>query len=537
MATSTRAAEAGAGASAPAGITKEEKKVIFASSFGALLEWYDFYIYAALAVYFSALFFPPGNESAAFLASLATFGAGFLVRPIGALLFGRLGDTVGRKHTFLMTILLMGIATIGIGLLPTYESIGIAAPVLLVTLRLLQGLALGGEVGGAVTYVAEQSPVHRRGLYTSSLQTTATIGLLLSLLVVYVLKSSMSVEDFKSWGWRIPFVVSLVMLVISVYIRTTLHESPTFQRMKARGATSSAPIRESFTQWKNLKFVLLLFFIAAGLGAIFGTGHFYSMFFMTQTLKVPQEQVHQMIGIALIAATPFYLFFGWLSDRIGRKWIMLCACLLAALTTQPIFKALTHYANPALETFQANNRIEIRAGDCHFNLFAAPTTPCDQARAFLNSSGVSYTLVESALAGDMTVKIGGKQLDRATPATLKAALEEAGWPAVANVARMNKPVLVGLLFILVIYLAMVYGPLAAFMVELFPARIRYTSLSLPFHLGAGWVGGMLSFVVSAMNVSAGNIYFGLWYPVIVAVIALVVGVLFMPETRGRPMDN
>jgi MFS family permease len=522
---------------APAGMTAEETKVIFASTFGALLEWYDFYIYAALAVYFSALFFPPGNESAAFLASLATFGAGFLVRPIGALLFGRLGDTIGRKHTFLMTILLMGIATIGIGLLPTYDHIGIAAPVLLVLLRLLQGLALGGEVGGAVTYVAEQSPVHRRGLYTSSLQTTATIGLLTSLLVVYLLKSAMSEADFRAWGWRIPFVVSLVMLVVSVYIRTKLHESPTFQRMKARGATSASPIRESFTQWNNLKYVLLLFFIAAGLGAIFGTGHFYSMFFMTQTLKVPQEQVHLMIGIALVAVTPCYLFFGWLSDRIGRKWIMLCACLLAAVTTQPIFRALTHYANPALESFQASNRIELRAGDCHVTLFATPETACDKARAFLNSSGVSYTLVGSAPAGEMTVSIGERRLERATPATLKAALKEAGWPDTADPARIDKPVLVGLLFILLLYLAMIYGPLAAFMVELFPARIRYTSLSLPFHLGAGWVGGMLSFVVSAMNVGAGDIYFGLWYPVIVSIIALVVGLLFVPETRGRPMDS
>jgi MFS family permease len=522
---------------APAGMTAEETKVIFASSFGALLEWYDFYIYAALAVYFSALFFPPGNESAAFLASLATFGAGFLVRPIGALLFGRLGDTIGRKHTFLMTILLMGIATIGIGLLPTYAHIGIAAPILLVLLRLLQGLALGGEVGGAVTYVAEQSPVHRRGLYTSTLQTTATIGLLTSLLVVYVLKTAMSEADFKAWGWRIPFVVSLVMLVVSVYIRTTLHESPTFQRMKASGATSASPIRESFTRWDNLKYVLLLFFIAAGLGAIFGSGHFYSMFFMAQTLKVPQEQVHQMIAIALIAVTPCYLFFGWLSDRIGRKWIMLSACLLAALTIQPIFRALTHYANPALEAFQGSKHIEIHANNCHFSLFSTPDTACDKARAFLNSAGVSYTLIRSTLDGEMTIDIGGKRFVQASPAILKAALKDAGWPDTANVAQMNKPALVGLLFILLLYLAMIYGPMAAFMVELFPARIRYTSLSLPFHLGAGWVGGMLSFVVSAMNVSAGDIYFGLWYPVIVSLIALVVGLLFMPETRGRSMDS
>jgi MFS family permease len=518
------------------GITAEERKVIFASSFGALLEWYDFYIYAALAVYFSTLFFPPGNESAAFLASLATFGAGFLVRPIGALIFGRLGDIVGRKHTFLMTILLMGISTIGIGLLPTYSSIGLAAPVLLVALRLLQGLALGGEVGGAITYVAEQSPLHRRGLYTSSLQTTATIGLLLSLLVVYCLKAFLTQSEFQAWGWRIPFVVSLVMLVISVYIRTKLHESPTFQRMKAHGTTSKAPIAESFTRWSNLKSILLLFCVAAGLGAIFGTGHFYSMFFLNQALRVPQEEVHQMIAIALVGVTPLYLVFGWLSDKIGRKWIMMAACLLAALTIQPIFHALTHYANPALEAFQERNRIEVTAGDCRFNLFSKPVTACDKVRGFLNAAGVSYVVLPPAVPDQVQVRIGDSQVQGFAPDKMKAALKAAGWPEVADSAHLNKPVVVLLLFALLLYLAMVYGPMAAFMVELFPARIRYTSLSLPFHLGAGWIGGMLSFVVSAMNVSAGDIYHGLWFPVIVSAIALVVGVLFVPETAGRQID-
>jgi MFS family permease len=524
-------------ATTPFGITAEEKKIIIASSFGAFLEWYDFYIYAALAVYFSGLFFPPGNESAAFLGSLATFGAGFLVRPIGALFFGRLGDIIGRKHTFLMTIVLMGLSTIGIGLLPTYESIGIAAPTLLVALRLLQGLALGGEVGGAVTYVAEQSPTHRRGLYTSSLQTTATFGLLISLLVVYVLKALVTEAEFRAWGWRIPFIVSFVMLVISVYIRTKLHESPTFQRMKAQGATSKSPILESFTRWNNLKFVLLLFFIASGLGGIFGTGHFYSMFFLTQTLKLPQTQVHLMMGIALVALVPFYLFFGWLSDKIGRKWIMLTACLLAAITIQPIFKALTHYANPALESFQENNHIDITANDCRFNLFSKPDTACDKVRSFLNASGVSYSLNPSSVAGEVKIHIGRQELEGFNPEQLKTALKMAGWPETADVTRINRPIVTGLLFILVVYLAMIYGPLAAFMVELFPARIRYTSLSLPFHLGSGWVGGMLPFVVSAMNVSAGDIYYGLWYPVIVSGVALLVGLFFMPETRGRAIDH
>ncbi|MES2106024.1 MAG: MFS transporter [Pseudomonadota bacterium] len=518
------------------GMTREERKVILASSFGALMEWYDFYIYAALAVYFGALFFPKGNETAAFLASLATFGAGFLIRPVGALVFGRLGDIVGRKYTFLITIVLMGVATVGVGLLPTYSQIGIAATILLVGLRLLQGFALGGEVGGAVTYVAEHSPIHKRGLYTSSLQTTATLGLLLSLLVVYILKSNISEADFRSWGWRIPFVVSLVMLVISVYIRTKLHESPTFLRMKAQGGTSKAPISESFLKWDNLKYVLLLFCISSGLGAIFGTGHFYSMFFLNKTLKMPLEQVHFLIGMALITVAPLYLFFGWLSDRIGRKWIMLSACLLTALTVQPIFKALTHYANPALEQFLEYKAVDVFADDCHFNLFSKPETSCDQVRAFLTESGVSYQQFPAKVSGEVLLTVGGQEIQGTAPEKIKAALKGAGWPESIDQTQINKPMIFILLLILVLYLAMVYGPMAAFMVELFPMRVRYTSLSLPFHLGAGWIGGMLSFVVSAMNVAHGDIYYGLWYPVWVAGGALLVGLLFMPETKGRSLD-
>lgn len=517
-------------------ISTAERKVILAASFGAFLEWYDFYIYAALAIYFSALFFPPGNEAAAFLASLATFGAGFLVRPIGALFFGRLGDTIGRKHTFLVTIVLMGIGTIGIGLLPTYQSIGIAAPIFLVVLRLVQGFALGGEIGGAVTYVAEQSPKHKRGLHTSALQTTATIGLLTSLLVVYALKALIDEAEFRVWGWRIPFLISFVMLAISVYIRTQLHESPIFQRMKAQHTTSSSPIIDSFTNWPNLQRVILLFFIAAGLGAIFGTGHFYSMVFMINTLKLPPAQVHRMIGIALIAAIPCYVLFGWLSDRIGRKWIILTACMLAALTTQPIFKALTHYANPALASFQAHNQIDIYADHCGFNLFAAPVSACDKTRAFLSNAGISYQSHPAAIPGETHVHIGAQQVTGFAPEQMQAALQAAGWSAHADMAQVHRPAVIGLLFMLVFYLTMIYGPIAAFMVELFPAKIRYTSLSLPFHLGAGWVGGMLPFVVSAINVNSGDIYYGLWYPVIVASIALVVGLFFMPETRGRSID-
>ncbi len=517
-------------------MTAEEKKVVLASSFGALLEWFDFYIYAALAVQLGNLFFPKGNETAAFLASLATFGAGFLVRPVGALIFGRLGDMVGRKKTFLVTILLMGIATVGVGVLPTYDQIGIAATYGLVTMRLLQGLALGGEVGGAVTYVAEHSPVERRGAYTSSLQTTATLGLLSSIVVVFSLKAGLSDAQFKEWGWRMPFLLSLLMLVISVYFRAKLQESPTFQRMKAAGTTSKAPVFESFTRASNLKCIALLFVIAAGLGAIFGTGHFYSMFFLNKTLKVPIEEVQLLIGLALVVVTPLYIAFGWLSDRIGRKPIMVAACLLAALTIQPIFKGLTHYANPALERFLESTDIVVSARDCHFRLFAEATTECDKVTGYLTDLGVQYRSTEAASGQPTTVRIADRVVEGFKPDAIKQALVSAGWPQAADLSRINRPAVFGLLFVLVLYLAMVYGPMAAFMVELFPARIRYTSLSFPFHVGAGWVGGMLSFVVSAMNVFTGNLYYGLWYPVIVAGLAFVVAICFMPETRGRDLD-
>ncbi|MEW6645082.1 MAG: MFS transporter [Pseudomonadota bacterium] len=518
-------------------MTAEERKVVLASSFGALLEWYDFYIYAAMAVQLGSLFFPKGNETAAFLASLATFGAGFLIRPVGALFFGRLGDMVGRKKTFLVTILLMGIATIGVGLLPTYDQIGIAATYGLVLLRLLQGLALGGETGGAVTYVAEHSPVERRGAYTSSLQTTATLGLLSSILVVFGLKLVLSDAQFREWGWRMPFLISLLLLVISVYFRAKLHESPTFQRMKATHTTSQAPIIESFTSAANLKCIVLLLIIAAGLGAIFGTGHFYSMFFLSKTLRVPIEQTQLLLGLALAVVTPLYIVFGWLSDRIGRRPIMIAACLFAAVTTFPIFKGLTHYANPALERFLAKADVEVSAGNCNFRLFAAATTDCDRMKDLLTDLGVPYRSTEAAQGAPATVHISGRSIEGFNADAIRQALIADGWPPQADVSAINRPAVFGLLFVLVLYLAMVYGPMAAFMVELFPARIRYTSLSFPFHVGAGWVGGMLSFVVSAMNVSTGNFYFGLWYPVAVSTLALIVAVLFMPETRGRSLED
>jgi MFS family permease len=519
-------------------VTRHELKLIIASSFGTLLEWYDFYIYAALATTFGALFFPSGNDTAAFLASLATFGVGFLVRPIGALFFGRLGDRIGRKYTFMATIVLMGVATLGVGLLPSYQKIGLMAPVLLVLLRLLQGFALGGETGGAATYLAEHSPEGQRGLYTSSLQTTATLGLLSSIGVVSATRALMDHASFQSWGWRVPFLVSLVLLLISVYLRTKLAESPTFQNMKQGGKLSKSPISESFGKWGNLKYVLvMLFSTASGVGVIFGTGHFYSMYFLQNTLKVAPNTVNLYLAIALVCVFPFYLFFGWLSDRIGRKWIMMAACLLLALTTQPIFHALTHYANPDLEAFQQRSPVVVRAGDCHFSPFAAPVTDCDRIRAFLSASGVSYTRSAVLLGDRASTSIGDTTVEGSDPVALKHALLAAGWVEHADPSTINGPVVVLLMWLQIIYLAMVYGPMAAFMVELFPARIRYTSLSLPFHLGSGWFGGMLPFVVSAMAVAHGNIYFGLWYPVGVAALSLTVGVLFVPETFGRDITR
>jgi MFS family permease len=516
------------------GVKRHELKLIFASSFGGLLEWYDFYVYAALAGTFGNLFFPRGNETAAFLASLATFGAGFLVRPIGALFFGRLGDRIGRKYTFMATIVLMGVATVGVGLLPSYAQIGVAAPVALVLLRLLQGFALGGETGGAATYLAEHAPDGQRGFYTSWLQTTATLGLLSSIAVVSVTRATLDDAAFQSWGWRVPFIVSLALLLVSVYLRTRLDESPTFERIRLAGTLSQSPISESFGRWGNLKYVLIMLFsTASGVGVVFGTGHFYSMYFLQNTLKVAPNTVNLFLSIALVGAFPFYLFFGWLSDRIGRKWIMMAACLLLAGTTQPIFRALTHYANPALEAFQQHSPVVVRANDCRISLFAAPVTDCDRIRAFLSASGVSYRRIGIGAAERASTSIGETTVAGSDPVKLKRALVAAGWAEHADRARMNAPAVVFLMWLLVLYLTMVYGPMAAFMVELFPARIRYTSLSLPFHLGSGWFGGMLPFVVAAMAVAHGNIYFGLWYAVGVAALSLVVGVLFIPETFRR----
>jgi MFS family permease len=412
------------------------------------------------------------------------------------------------------------------------------APALLVALRLLQGFALGGETGGAATYLAEHSPADRRGFYTSSLQTTATLGLLASIAAVSISRAAMDEAAFRNWGWRLPFLVSIVLLAVSVYLRTKLAESPTFRDMKQTGRLSKSPIGESFGQWGNLRYVLIMLFsTASGVGVVFGTGHFYSMYFLQNTLKVAPNTVNLFLAIALIAVFPFYLGFGWLSDRIGRKWIMMLACVLLAATTQPIFHALTHYANPGLEAFQKNAPVTVRADDCRFTLFSAPATDCDRIRSFLSASGVSYSQAPQDAGEGASTTIGSSVVHGSDRRALEQALLAAGWSAHADPERIDAPMVVFLMWLLLLYLAMVYGPMAAFMVELFPARIRYTSLSLPFHLGSGWFGGMLPFVVSAMAVARGDVYFGLWYPVVIAAVSFAVGALFVPETYRRDITQ
>jgi hypothetical protein len=517
----------------------EEKRVIFASSLGTVFEWYDFYLYATLAPFFAALFFPKGNETAALLSSFATYAAGFLVRPFGALVFGRIGDIVGRKYTFLITIVCMGGATFAVGLLPTFETIGWAAPIILVSLRLLQGLALGGEYGGAATYVAEHAPETRRGYDTSWIQTTATLGFFLSLAVILVCRSSMTPGDFSQWGWRIPFLLSLILLAFSVYIRLKLEESPVFQKIKAEGKTSKAPLTESFARWSNGKIVLLaLLGATAGQGVVWYTGQFYALFFLIITLKLDYQSAYILIAISLIIGTPFFVFFGWLSDRIGRKGIILAGCLIAAVTYFPLFKGLTHYVNPALEAASAKTPISVSARDCNFHLFVGPWSKfseCDKAKDFLTKQGLSFT--SSALPAGSTdtivTKIGDTELKGWDEARYKGALKAAGFPEKADPSRVNWVMTELILVIMVIYVTMVYGPIAAFLVELFPTRIRYTSMSLPYHIGNGWFGGMLPLTATAMVAATGDIYYGLWYPIVVAIMTLVIGTLFLRETKDR----
>ena len=574
---------------APRPMSAEEKKVIFASSLGTVFEWYDFYLYGSLAAIIAKQFFSGLDEGSAFIFALLAFAAGFIVRPFGALVFGRLGDMIGRKYTFLVTILIMGLSTFIVGILPTYASIGVAAPVILIGLRLLQGLALGGEYGGAATYVAEHAPQGKRGAYTAWIQTTATLGLFLSLMVILGTRTAIGEEAFADWGWRVPFLVSILLLGISVYIRLSMNESPAFTKMKAEGKTSKAPLSESFGQWKNLKIVILaLIGLTAGQAVIWYSGQFYALFFLTQALKVDGPTANIMVAISLIIGTPFFIVFGSLSDKIGRKPIILAGCLLGALTYFPVFEALTKAANPDLYAAQQSAKVTVTAdpAECSFQFNPTGTkkftSSCDIAKQRLAGASVSYDNVAAPAGTPAVIKVGETvvnvkyspedvaaakakaeaklaELSAANPvdekavaaakksvadlsnektasatllgANLGAALKAAGYPAKADMAKFDKVKVVVILTYLVLLVTMVYGPIAAMLVEMFPTRIRYTSMSLPYHIGNGWFGGLLPTTAFAIVAQTGNMYNGLWYPIIIAGATVVIGGLFIKETK------
>jgi MFS family permease len=536
-----------------ASLAAGHRRVIIASSVGTVFEWYDFYLYGSLATIIAKQFFSGLNPASAFIFALLAFAAGFAVRPFGAVLFGRLGDLIGRKHTFLITIVIMGLSTFLVGVLPTYASIGLAAPVALIALRLLQGLALGGEYGGAATYVAEHAPHGKRGFYTGFIQITATFGLLISLIVVLICRKALGAQ-FETWGWRIPFLISAVLLAISVYIRLQLQESPVFRKMKAEGRLSKAPLTESFARWGNAKIVLLaLFGATAGQAVVWYCGQFYALFYLTQTLKIESVTANLLVAGALLIATPFFVVFGALSDRVGRKPVVMVGCLLAALTYFPLFKALTHFGNPAIEASSLESPVVVVAdpATCSFQfdpigkkVFA---NSCDIAKSALAKGGVPYANEIAATGSVAAVKVGstvipsfeGRTLDSAAfkvradafNTSLHSALAAAGYPDQADPDRVNKPMLLALLTVLVLYVTMVYGPIAAWLVELFPTRIRYTSMSLPYHIGNGWFGGFLPATAFALVAYTGDIYSGLWYPIVVALGTFVIGTFLLPETR------
>ncbi|KRC82871.1 MFS transporter [Sphingomonas sp. Root241] len=544
--------------------TQNEKLVIAASSLGTVFEWYDFYLYGLLATIISAKFFSGVNETTGFIFALAAFAAGFAVRPFGALVFGRIGDLVGRKNTFLVTMAIMGLSTFTVGLLPSYASIGVAAPVILIVLRLAQGLALGGEYGGAATYVAEHAPNDKRGLYTSWIQTTATLGLFAALLIVIGTRWIIGEAAFADWGWRVPFLISIVLLGVSMWIRLQLNESPVFKKMKDEGTTSKAPLTEAFGRWSNLRLVLIaLFGAVVGQAVVWYTGQFYALFFLEKTLKVDGWTTNILIAIALAIGTPFFVFFGWLSDRIGRKPIILAGCAIAAASYFPLFGLLTEAANPALAHAQRDAPVTVTAdpAECSFqfdpigrNKF--DRSSCDIAKTFLAKQGIGYRNIEAPAGTTAVVQIGAQRIPAYDPrkevltegavATIgiadfqdaaKAALAEAGYPAKADPAAINKPMVVAVLTALVLLVTMVYGPIAAMLVELFPSRIRYTSMSLPYHIGNGWFGGFLPATAFAMVAATGDIYYGLWYPVIAAIVTLLVGLFLLPETHKRSIDD
>ncbi|WP_460119834.1 MFS transporter [Pseudomonas sp. H3_G09] len=519
------------------------QKVIFASSLGTVFEWYDFFLYGALAAVISKQFFAGVNDTTAFIFALMAFAAGFIVRPFGALVFGRLGDMIGRKYTFLATIILMGVATFCVGLLPTYASIGIAAPIILVVLRMLQGLALGGEYGGAATYVAEHAPIGKRGFHTSWIQSTATLGLLLSLLVVLGCRYFTG-DQFEVWGWRIPFLLSIVLLGISTWIRLSLHESPAYLKMKEEGKTSKAPIRESFGKWENLKVVLIaLFSINAGQAVTFYAAQFYVLFFLTQFLKMDPAVANSLLIVSVVIGAPFFIFFGWLSDKVGRKPVLMLGLLLATALYFPIFKSLAHYANPAIDLASRQAPITVLAdpATCTFQFDpvgkAKFDSPCDKVKTFLVKQGLPYSSVAAPAGSTVQVSVGDVKLDGFDEAALRGAITLAGYPQQADMQQINKPMIVALIVALIIISAMCYGPLAALMVELFPTRIRYTSMSLPYHIGNGWFGGFLPTVSFALVVYTGDIFYGLWYPVLITGVSLVVGMICLRETKNIDLDT
>ena len=536
-------------------MTKDEKRVILASSLGTVFEWYDFYLYGSLAVMIGAQFFSAFDTTTRNVFALLAFAAGFLVRPFGALVFGRLGDLVGRKYSFLITILIMGISTFAVGLLPSYNTIGWAAPVILIVLRMLQGLALGGEYGGAAVYVAEHAPVGRRGFYTSWIQTTATLGLLLSLVIILSLRLYLGEKDFADYGWRIPFLVSVFLLAISVWIRLQMQESPAFQKMKEEGTQSKAPLSEAFGQWKNLKMVIIaLLGLVVGQAVVWYTGQFYALFFLQSILKVDLFTANVLIAWSLILGTGGFIFFGSLSDKIGRKKVILAGCLIAALTYFPLFKTMTSIANPTLDKAINTVKVQVSADPAQCGSVFDPvgirtfTAPCDVARVALARSAIKYELVSAPAGSPTKVTVNGKEVPvvAAIPANMTAftaAAAEAGYPKAgdASIVKTTSVIpnslqawkVVGILTILVIYVTMVYGPIAAALVEFFPTRIRYTAMSLPYHIGNGWFGGFLPPTAFAMVASTGDIFFGLWYPIVFAIMTFVIGMIFIPETKDR----